>query len=66
MRFNDTEGREEHDWLILDEHNQFVTGFASSNAAERFIRDAEMEAVIEARVKRAEIRRLNRLIPPIV
>jgi hypothetical protein len=63
MKLNDTNFREEHDWLVLDEHNQFVTGFATSNAAERFIRDAEQESRIDQCVSRAERRRLDRLIP---
>ena len=57
MKLNN--GHAEHDWLVL-ENGRFVAGFAGSNAAERFIRDAENEARIDACVSRAEARRKQR------
>ena len=65
IRFNNGSDHAEHDWLVL-ENGHFVTGFAGSNAAERFVQDAEAESRIEACVSRAERRRLNRLIPPAI
>ena len=63
MKLNN--GHAEHDWLVL-ENGRVVAGFAGSNAAERFIRDAENEARIDACVSRAERRRLDRLIPRVI
>ena len=65
MKLNDTNFREEHDWLVLKD-GQFLAGFATSNAAERFLRDAEQEARIDACVSKAERRRLGRLIPGVI
>jgi hypothetical protein len=59
IKFNDMN---DHHWLVFKD-GVFVTGFAGSNAAERFVRDAEQEARIDACVSRAERRRLERLIP---
>ena len=49
LKFNDTADRAEHDWLVLD-HGVFVAGFASSNAATRFIDDAEAAARVAAKI----------------
>lgn len=43
LKFNDTPDHAEHDWLVLD-RNIFVAGFASSNAATRFIEARKFEA----------------------
>ena len=56
MKFNDTNDHHEHGWLVFKD-GVFVTGFAGSNAAERFIRDAEEEQNVEACISRAEKRR---------
>ena len=54
LKFNDTNFHEEHDWLVLDDSNRFVTGFATSGAATRFIDDAEREKQIDQCVSKAE------------
>ena len=59
MKLNDTNDHAEHDWLVFKD-GVFVTGFAGSNAAERFIRDAEQEQAVDACVSRAEARRKQR------
>lgn len=70
LKFNDTPGHAEHDWLVMD-GNIFVAGFASSNAATRFIDDREFEArqaaeiFAKARAARAarEATRINGRLP---
>lgn len=42
LKFNDTPGHAEHDWLVMD-GAIFVAGFASSNAATRFIDEVEAQ-----------------------
>lgn len=60
MKLNDHEDHAEWDWLVLED-GRAVQGFASSNAAERWIVDREREARVErAFVSRAEKRRASR------
>jgi hypothetical protein len=68
LKFNDTNDHAEHDWLVLD-NGEFAAGFASSNAAERFILAVEAsiaKALFEkARAARAarEATRVNGRLP---
>jgi hypothetical protein len=54
LKFNDTPDHADCDWLVL-RNGQFVAGFASSNAAERFIieREAELASAIFAKPRGA-------------
>ena len=45
LKFNDRDNWEEHDWLVMD-GAVFVAGFASSNAATRFIDEVEAQRKI--------------------
>lgn len=49
LKFNDTNDHAEHDWLVLD-RDIFVAGFASSNAATRFIDERQNEARMAAKI----------------
>jgi hypothetical protein len=68
LKFNDTADHAEHDWLVLKD-GKFVEGFASSNAAERWIDTREVELAEDllnsARQRRAarEATRVNGRLP---
>jgi hypothetical protein len=59
--FNDTADHAEHDWLVL-KNGRFVAGFASSNAAERWIAVEKEIQRSRVPVSKAEGRRIHALL----
>jgi hypothetical protein len=59
--FNDTADHADNDWLVL--HNgRFIAGFASSNAAERWIAVEKEIRRSRSPVSKAEARRIHALL----